>query len=196
MALVPAIAESKPAQAQVNLSQLVTGGFNAPFTATQPRNAQANIVISVRDFSPTDDFCGSSVSFSFARPGSLSDGFDFSHAGRQSIGFPHPVRSLTGSVGGATTYFQLPAGVRNPDLIGCVDTQRNTVFITIKPQRQAAPTQPQPPQPEPSLPPAQTPSMQTPPNRLTPTVPQTQIRLPQQNQSFPAGVSPNNQPIR
>jgi hypothetical protein len=193
IALVPAIAVSKPAAAQVDPSQMMTGSFHSIVTATQTRNSQvSNIVISVRDFSQADTFCGSSMSFSFPLPGSLGDGFDFPRAGRRADRFPQPGRTITSFAGGTATYFQLPAGAHNPDIIGCVDTQRNTVFITIKPQRQTAPVQPQP---QPSLPPVQTPSTQTPPGTLTPTYPQTQILMPQQNQPLPAGVSPNQQPI-
>lgn len=194
VALLPAVMP-KPAVAQVDLSQIITGGFNSSLISTQTRNTQAsNIVISIRDFSQTDTFCGNSMSFSFPQPGSFGDGFDFPHAGRQADSFPHPGRSITTFPGGATTYFQLPVGVRNPDIIGCVDAQRNTVFITIRSQRQVTPTPPQP-QPQPSLPPVQPPSTQTAPGSVTPTYPQTQILLPRQTPFFPSG-SPNTPSIR
>lgn len=196
VAIVPAIVLSKPALAQIDLSQTVIGNFSSTFTSTQARNTQAsNIVISVRDFSPNDDFCGSSTSFSLPRPGRFGDGFDFPHAGRQADSFPHPGRTITTFPGGATTYFQLPVGVRNPDIIGCVDAQRNTVFITIRSQRQVMPMPPQP-QPQPSLPPVQPPPTQTAPSNSPPTYPQTQIRMPQQTQSFPGNFSPETPSIR
>ena len=194
--LVPAIVGSNPAIAQIDLSQPLTGSFSSTFTSTQTHSTQSsNIVISIRDFSSNDNFCGNSVSFSLSRPGSFGDGFDFPHAGRQAENFSHPGRTITAFPGGATTYFQLPVGVRNPDLIGCVDTQRNTVFITIRSQRQVMPTMTQP-QPQPSLPPIQPPFTQTAPSNVTPIDPQTQIRLPRQMQSFPSGVSSETPSIR
>ena len=193
VALLPAaIGIAKPALAQVDLSQIlpqiIPGSVNSTFTATQTRNTQtSNIVISVRDFSSNDDFCGNSGNVSFLRSSSLGDGFDFPHAGRQSDGFPHAGKTITAFPGGATTYFQLPAGARNPDIIGCVDAQRNTVFLTIRSQRQTTATQPQS-QPEPSLPPINPPTQTTPSNPIAPS-PQTQILLPRQT-PVPAGVSP------
>jgi hypothetical protein len=125
------------------------------------RGSESQIVIRVRDGRDRSNLCGNGTNLSrlgigedFPRPGSSRNGYDFPRPGQSSgYDFPRPG-------GSSVNYFQLPIGARNPDLIGCIDTQRNIVFINIfKTQikeQSPTPSQPQPsptPTPEPTRPP-------------------------------------------
>ncbi len=127
------------------------------------RNSDSQIVIRVGDFSDRDSACGSgfngsrlgSDGFDFPRPGGQS-GYEFPRSGRSNnFDFPRPGSS-------SLTSFQLPNGSKNPDIIGCIDTQRNILFINIiRPQIK-----------EQSPPPIQNPPLQTvPPIRPMPNPP-------------------------
>ncbi len=140
------------------------------------RNSDSQIVIRVGDFSDRDSACGSG--FNGSRLG--SDGFDFPHPGGQSgYEFSRSGRSHNFDVPqsgiSSLTSFQLPSGSRNPDIIGCIDTQRNILFINIIRSQVK----------EQSLPPIQNPPLQTvPPIRPLPNSPVLQ----------PPSSSPLNQP--
>ncbi|MCY7276320.1 MAG: hypothetical protein LH702_21935 [Phormidesmis sp. CAN_BIN44] len=147
------------------------------------RNSDSQIVIRVGDFTDRDSACGSG--FNGSRLG--SDGFEFPHPGGDR--FPRSRRSNNFDFprpgGSSLTSFQLPNGSKNPDIIGCIDTQRNILFINIiRPQIK-----------EQSPPPIQNPSLQTvPPIRPLPNPPVLQPPLPSPlnqtpiyNPSRPAG---------
>lgn len=125
------------------------------------RNSESQIVIRVGNFSDRDSACGSG--FNGSQLG-LSDGFDFPHPGGD--GFPRSGRSNNFDFprpgGSSVNSFQLPSGSKNPDIIGCIDTQRNILFINIiRPQIK-----------EQSPPPIQNPPLQTvPPIRPLPNPP-------------------------
>ena len=186
-AFAPTTVLALPALAQpMDVSQFISNRTDSARTG----NPESNIVISVRNFSAKDDLCGSGFRFSLPRPSSFGDA-EFPHAGR-TIGinnFPHPGRIITTFPGSSTTYFQLPAGAADPDIVGCVDPQQNTVFITIKPPR---PLQSSTlPSPRSESPPIQFPQIDRPirTDSLTPYF------LPQPNVPTSA-QSPNVEPIR
>lgn len=122
------------------------------------RGSESQIVIRVRDSRDRSNLCGNGSNLSrlgigedFPRPGGSRNGYDFPRPGQSSsYDFPRPG-------GSSVNYFQLPIGARNPDIIGCLDTQRNIVFINIlktqtREQPPATPNQPQPsPSPSPEL---------------------------------------------
>ncbi len=124
-------------------------GIPASVLANQTfqRNLESQIVIRVRSTSDRQNLCGSG--FDLSRLGVATDGFDFPHPGsRTGYDFPRPS-------GSSANYFQLPSGAKNPDIIGCVDPQRNILFINIFRQIQSSnPAQNQPipvtPSPEPT----------------------------------------------
>lgn len=131
------------------------------------RNSESQIVIRVGNFTDRDSACGSG--FNGSRLGSA--GFEFPHPGgdefprsRRFNNFDFPRRG-----GSSLTSFQLPNGSKNPDIIGCIDTQRNILFLNIiRPQIK-----------EQSPPPTQNPSLQTvPPLRPLPNPPVLQPPLP------------------
>ncbi len=139
------------------------------------RNSDSQIVIRVGDFSDRDSACRSgfngsrlgSTGFEFPYPGGQS-GYEFPRSGRSNnFDFPRPGGSSVNS-------FQLPSGSKNPDIIGCIDTQRNILFINIiRPQIKKQ-----------SPPPIQNPPLQTaPPIRPLPSPPVLQ----------PPSLSPLNQ---
>ena len=145
------------------------------------RNSDSQIVIRVRNFADRDAACGSG--FNGSRVG-ISDGFDFPRpsgyelprsGSANNFDFPRP--------GGSLNSFQLPNGSKNPDIVGCIDTQRNILFINIiRPQvkEQIQPTQTTPPVRE------QPPSPLIPQTRSTPSIDQTPI----DTQNNPAGFYP------
>lgn len=129
-------------------------------------DSESQIIIRVRNSSDHSNLCGSRFNlaqdgYEFPRPGSAQNGY-ISRSGRStSYEFPRP--------SGSINYFQLPTGAKNPDLIGCVDTQRNIVFINIlKPPVKAQPT------PEPAY----------------PSAPQTQVQ-PEPQPAMSPNWSPN-----
>ncbi len=140
------------------------------------RNSDSQIVIRVGDFTDRDSACGSG--FNGSRLG-LSDGFDFPRPGGSrdevlrsgrfnNFDFPRPGGSSVNS-------FQLPSGSKNPDIIGCIDTQRNILFINIiRPYAR-----------EQSPPPVQNPPLQT--------VPPVREPLPNPPSRQPQSSSPLNQ---
>ncbi len=151
------------------------------------RNSDSQIVIRIRNFVDRDAVCGSG--FNGSRLG-ISDGFDFPHPGghgydprssRNNFDFPRPGGSSLNS-------FQLPNGSKNPDIVGCIDTQRNIVFINIiRPQvKEQSPLPIQnPPVRE------QPPSPLIPQTRSTPLIDQTPVnQTPVYNQNNPAGFYP------
>ncbi len=159
--------------------------FGLPFLLLQQsesfRNSDSQIVIRIRNFADREVACGSG--FSGSRLG-ISDGFDFPRPGGQSYEFP---RSSRGNFDfprpGGLNSFQLPSGSKNPDIVGCVDTQRNILFINIiRPQvkEQIQPMQPPPPVRE------QPPSPLIPQTRSTTPIDQTPIY----HQNNPAGFYP------
>ncbi len=151
--LATTVVQTGNAKAQeVNLPQLLLGENYGTFA----RGEESQIVIRVRDFSGKDDSCG--TGFNLSRLGVAGDGFDFPHPGGRSTltdlprssgvyDFPRP--------GGSISSFQLPVGSRSPQIVGCLDAQRNILFITIRPP--AAKQSPTPPvegrQPTPVPPP-------------------------------------------
>lgn len=144
------------------LPLLVTPAVQAQNLTSQP---ESTIVITVRDFKASDP-CGNR--FSFPRPGNTLDSFDFPHPG-QAIGFsdfPRPggVTNFSGipTETRLVRYFQLPAASPNPDIVGCLDTRRNVLFITIKSQQRQE-TVPAPAAPAPQPAPATQPVLGTPP---------------------------------
>ncbi|MEB3292448.1 MAG: hypothetical protein VKJ24_04755 [Synechococcales bacterium] len=80
--------------------------------------------------------CGSGFNLSRV---SIQDGFDFPKPGSgRSSDFPSPSRSYS-SLGypaplGATRAFQLPTGAQSPDVVGCVDSHQNILYLTIHPR--------------------------------------------------------------
>ena len=161
------------------------------------RNSESQIVIRIRNFADRDSACGSG--FNGSRSG-FSDSFDFPHSGGLLSEFPRSgARSNNFDFprpgGSSLNSFQLPSGARNPDIIGCVDSQRNILFITII----------RPPVRE-QIPPIQTPPIQTPPpvqtpprEQPSPLIPQTQSpsllnQAPVYNPNNPAGF-PSSYPV-
>ena len=158
--------------------------FGLPPILLQPsesfRNSDSQIVIRIRNFADRDAACGSG--FNGSRLG-ISDGFDFPRPSGSE--FPRSSRSNNFDFPrpGGLNSFQLPSGSKNPDIVGCVDTQRNILFINIiRPQakEQSQPTQTPPPVRE------QPPSPSIPQTRSTPPINQTPIY----NQNNPAGFYP------
>lgn len=125
-------------------SKATANEFGLPLSIVAD-HSDAQIVIRVRTTRERSQLCGSG--FDLSRLGIDKDGFDFPRpgAGIGRFDFPRP--------GGSLNYFQLPAGAKNPDIIGCVDTQRNIVFLNIF----KLPTQPpiSSPEPSPAYPPNQ-----------------------------------------
>ncbi len=147
------------------------------------RNSDSQIVIRIRNFADRDAACGRG--FNGSRLG-ISDGFDFPHPGGNGYEFPRSTRSNNFDFprpgGSSLNSFQLPNGSKNPDIIGCVDTQRNILFINIiRPQvkEQSQPTQTTPPVRQP-------PSPVIPQTQSTPPIDQTPVY----NQNNPAGFYP------
>lgn len=182
--IVPVVTLPNSVLAQVDQSRLLPNSIYS----TVSRNQESRIVISVREFSQKDNLCESRFGYvvsdgdasSFATGGDWG-GFDFPHAGRRRAeNFSHSSQSIRTFSSRVSRSFQLPAGSANPDIVGCVDTQRNVVFIHIKPQ-QKLPTQLSPSVPVP-------PPQQSPP--FTPVPPldpaqidlQTEILSPQRHQ--------------
>lgn len=66
--------------------------------------------------------------FDFPKPGGSLNSFEFPRPSgvSSSFGYPAPI--------GSATSFQLPQSSQNPDIIGCVDNQRNILFINIRPR--------------------------------------------------------------
>lgn len=147
------------------------------------RNSDSQIVIRIRNFADRDAACGSG--FNGSRLG-ISDGFDFPRPSGQSYEFPRSSRSNNFDFprpgGSSLNSFQLPNGSKNPDVVGCVDAQRNILFINIiRPQvkEQSPPPVQNPPREQP-------PSPLIPQTRSTPSVDQT----PTYHQNNPAGFYP------
>ena len=146
------------------------------------RNSDSQIVIRIRNFADRDAVCGSG--FNGSRLG-ISDGFDFPRPSGSGYEFPRSSRSNNFDFprpgGSSLNSFQLPNGSKNPDIIGCVDTQRNILFINIiRPQVKE------------QIPPVQNPSREQP---LDPSIPQTKPtppvdRTPTYRQNNPAGFYP------
>jgi hypothetical protein len=100
-------------------------GIPASVLANQTfqRNSDSQIVIRVRSTSDRQNLCGND--FDLSRLGVETDGFDFPRPGsRRGYDFPRPGSS-------SLHYFQIPQGAKQPDIIGCVDPQRNILFINI-----------------------------------------------------------------
>jgi hypothetical protein len=185
--IIPAVMPTAATAQDITLPQLLV--------SDSARSGQeSQIVIRVRDFDGKEDACR--TGFDLSRLGVASDGFDFPHPGRRSQSFGLPQSGNFSDFprpGGSVSAFQLPVGSRSPQIMGCLDYQRNILFITIRPQVKAQP-QPQPevkqPQPSPTpagqimVPPSPTP--QTP----TPQTPTSFILLPQQ----PTTQNPNGFP--
>jgi len=144
------------------------------------RNSDSQIVIRVGNFTDRDSACGSG--FNGSRLG--SDGFDFPRPSgdrfprsehSNNFDFPRPGSS-------SLTSFQLPNGSNNSDIIGCIDTQRNILFINIiRPQIK-----------EQSPPSIQNPLLQTVP--LIRPLPNPPVLQPQS--SFPLNQTPIYNPSR
>lgn len=133
------------------------------------RTGDSRIVITIGD---GKDICGNRFSlnqvglsdgFDFPKPGGVMGSFDFPRPGgaTSSLGYPAPI--------GTASTFQLPQGTQQPDIVGCVDSQRNIVFINIRPrviqEKVVVPQPPEPKQPSVELPPLQPPQVLTPPRR-------------------------------
>jgi hypothetical protein len=190
--LVAALAPTHRAVAQdINLPQLLLGESYSAFS----RQEESQIVIRVRDVSSQADACGSG--FNLSHLGGGQDGFDFPRpgSGRSSsfelprsggnYDFPRP--------GGMVSYFQLPVNARSPQIVGCLDNQRNILFINIRPQSKP---QPVPPVEVTRPTPAPTPSPQPPepkrdillppqPNPNDPPITYTPNRFPNNSTGFP-----------
>ena len=103
--------------------------YGIPRIAFEERaqDSESQIVIRVRNANDRANLCGSKLNLSQFG----TDDYDFPRPGRStSYDFPKP--------NGSINHFQLPVGAKDPEIIGCVDTRRNIVFINIlKPQPQA-----------------------------------------------------------
>jgi hypothetical protein len=105
---------------------------------TFQRHSESQIVIRVRSTSDRQNLCGSN--YDLSRSGITTDGFDFPRPGVQSrYDFPRPGQSLQS--------FQLPQGAKNPDIIGCIDSQRNLLFINIFKSIESSVPTPEPTEP-------------------------------------------------
>ena len=147
------------------------------------RNSDSQIVIRIRNFADRDAVCGSG--FNGSRLG-ISNGFDFPRPSGSGYEFPRSSRSNNFDFprpgGSSLNSFQLPNGSKNSDIVGCIDTQRNILFINIiRPQakEQSQPTQTPPVREQPSSP-------LIPQTRSTPPIEQTPIY----HQNNPAGFYP------
>ncbi len=173
---------------EINLPQLLLGDRYDTFS----RGEESQIVIRVRDWNSKEgsskaDFCG--TGFNFSQLGLSGDGFDFPHAGgrSRSVGFPRTSGSYDfPRPGGNVSYFQLPVGARSPQIIGCLDNQRNILFINI-----------QPPRSQPVSQPGQSPTPPVQPIPQPPVQPQTtsplDINSSSQQSPFKPGFTPNGQ---
>lgn len=150
-------------------SKANAGEFGLPLSIlseTVDKTSDSQIVIRVRTSYERNNLCG--TGFNLSRLGIDNDGFDFPRpgAGIGRFDFPRPSGSLS--------YFQLPVGAKNPDIIGCVDTQRNIVFLNILKPPAPQPVTPQP-TPVPTYPPTQSnpndPAQTYPLNQVDPNYP-------------------------
>ncbi len=146
------------------------------------RNSESQIVIRVGNFTDRDTACGSG--FNSSQFG--SDGFDFPHPGRRGNEFLRSGRANNFDfprVGSSSiNSFQLPNGSKNPDIIGCIDTRQNILFINII----------RPDVKEQTPPPVQTPPLQTVPPIREP-LPTPPIRQPESSPLNQTPVyTPNN----
>ena len=163
--LAVTVVQTSSAQAQeINLPQLLLGESYGTFA----RGEESQIVIRVRNFNDKGDACGSG--FNLSRLGGARDEFDFPHAGGRSLSTDLPRSSGSYDFprpGSSASSFQLPVGSRSPQIVGCLDYQRNILFITIRPPVQQSPTSPVEPRPTPR------------PNPQPDTPPTGQVMLPQ-----------------
>lgn len=198
MTIGPVVTGSTAVLAQIDQSRLLPTSIDSTISHRQ----ESRIVISVREFSAKDNLCESRFGYAYSASAAGSTyagdwgGFDFPHAGRSRAidDFPHPSKPTHTFSRSLSRSFQLPAGSANPDIVGCVDTQRNVVFIHIKPQQklptQLSPSIPiPPPRTEPQSPsiPVPPPQQPTPSTPISPRNPaqidsQTEILRPQPNQ--------------
>jgi hypothetical protein len=157
-----------PAQAQSFRSTSIDGRYGS---TTQFKQGQSRIVITVGESGGCHSGFGLDAAFGAQESwnSSSSEEFEFHQMGR--LQGQSSTRSLSRQFG-STSSFQL-GSTAEPDITGCVDESRNTVFINLRPKvirEQPIPqTIPQPipqpipqtipqtiPQPEPSKPTTQT----------------------------------------
>jgi hypothetical protein len=177
---VLAMAIGASAQANPASNRSLDGKYGTLPSANQP---ETHIVITIGSGDRTA--CGSR--FNLSRVG-MGDGFDFPKPGSgRSTDFPSPSGSYS-SLGypaamGSTREFQLPAAVPSPDVVGCVDAQRNILYLTIHPRvlYKTAPKEPTPPVYQPNHPRSVPPQLESTPGNHQPS---HSILLP--GQAYPA----------